>query len=88
MSGMMGQLTVELMPNGMFQGQLFGPPGQTAVQGMWQVTALNQLVLQGQQTNGFQTIPYSVLLQFNNIAPNHLAGVSGAGEQVVCQKLR
>lgn len=88
LSGMMGQLGVELFPNGMFQGQLFGPTGQTAVQGMWQITPLNQLVLQGQQSNGFQTIPYGVVLQFNNVTPNHLSGYSGAGEQVVCQKIR
>jgi hypothetical protein len=88
MSGMMGQLTVELFPNGMFQGQLLAPTGQTAVQGMWQITPLNQLVMQGQQSNGFQTIPYGVVLQFNSVAPNHLTGFSGAGEQVACQKIR
>ena len=55
MTGMMGQMTIELSYNGTFQGQLFAPTGQTAVQGMWQITPLNQLVFQGQQTNGFQT---------------------------------
>ena len=88
MTGMMGQLGVELFPNGMFQGQLFGPTGQTAVQGIWQISPLNQLVLQGQQSNGFQTIPYVVVLQFNTITTHHLSGFSGAGEQVVCQKVR
>lgn len=88
MTGMMGQLTVELAPTGMFQGQLLAPTGQTAVQGMWQITPLNQLVMQGQQTNGFQTIPYAVVLQFNSVTPYHLTGFSGGGEQVVCQKIR
>jgi hypothetical protein len=88
MTGMMGQLTVELAPTGVFQGQLLAATGQTGVQGMWQITPLNQLVLQGQQTNGFQTIPYGVVLQFNSVAPYHLAGFSGGGEQVVCQKIR
>jgi len=88
MTGMMGQLTVELFPMGTFQGQLFAPTGQTAVQGMWQITPMNQLVLQGQQTNGFQAIPYAVVLQFNSVTPSQLNGFSGAGEQVACQKIR
>lgn len=88
LSGMMGQMVLELFPTGTFQGQLIGPTGQTVIQGMWQITALNQLALQGQQSNGFMTIPYGVVLQFNNVTPNQLSGFSGVGEQVVCQKVR
>lgn len=87
LTGMVGNLNIQLMPNGMFSGQLLGPLGQTAVQGIWQVTPLKQLVLQGQQTNGFQVIPYGVLLQFNSISSHSLTGLTGGGEQVVCRKI-
>ena len=85
--GVMGQMTVELFANAMFRGQIVGPGGQSAVQGMWQITQLNQLVLQGQGTNGFITMPYHTVVQFTNILPNHLAGLSSVGEQIVCQKI-
>ena len=85
--GVMGQMTVELFANAMFRGQIVGPGGQSAVQGMWQITQLNQLVLQGQGTNGFITMPYHTVVQFTTILPNHLAGLSSVGEQIVCQKI-
>lgn len=80
-------LTLEMAPNGLFRGQLLTPVGVTVVQGQWQITPLNQLVLQGQETSGFQVLPYMVMIQFNQIAPNQLVGVTSAGEQVVWQRI-
>jgi hypothetical protein len=86
--GVMGTLTVELNPAGVFQGQLMKPTGMTAVQGQWQITPMNQIVMQGQETNGFMFLPYAVMIQIQQVLPNQLSGTSIAGEQVVWQKLQ
>jgi hypothetical protein len=84
----MGTMTVELNPVGVFQGQLMKPTGMTAVQGQWQITPMNQIVMQGQETNGFMFLPYVVMIQIQQVLPNQLSGTSNAGEQVVWQKLQ
>jgi len=86
--GIMGTMTVELNPAGVFQGQLMKPTGMTAVQGQWQITPMNQIVMQGQETNGFMFLPYVVMIQIQQVLPNQLSGTSNAGEQVVWQKLQ
>ncbi len=78
-----GELQIQLFPTGQFQGQLNNAMGSTAVQGQWQANpVMNQIGLQGFQTNGFQTMPYAVLLQVNGFDPSHISGASGVGEQV------
>src|SRR5262245_38468565 len=86
--GVMGTMTVELNPAGVFQGQLMKPTGMTAVQGQWQITPMNQIEMQGQETNGFMFLPYVVMIQIQQVLPNQLSGTSNAGEQVVWQKLQ
>jgi len=86
-TGMIGQLTIDLMPNGSFNGQLMTPMGLSQVSGQWQLTPMNQLVLQGQQTNGFQVIPYMTMINFTQVTPTQLTGVSSAGEQGVWEKI-
>ena len=57
--------------------------GASMVQGMWQANAFSQqLLLQGQQSNGFQTIPYGVMIQVAQFDARQLSGVSNIGEQV------
>jgi hypothetical protein len=85
--GVMGQLQLELFPNGLFRGQLIGPMGVTAVEGQWQANPLtNQIGLQGMQSNGFQTIPYIVLVQVTGFNPQQIVGVTSAGERVAWQR--
>ena len=86
--GAMASLRLDLAPAGVFQGQLMKPTGVTAVQGQWQITALNQIVLQGQETNGFMFLPYMVMIQFQQVTPNQLNGASVAGEQVIWQRIQ
>ena len=76
-----GQMMLQMAPNGAFQGQLMTPAGPGTVTGGWQVTPVGQLVLQGQQTMGWAVAPYFVVIQFNQITPNDLSGMTGA-EQV------
>ena len=81
--GVMAQMQLQVMPNAAFQGQLQSPLGATVVSGQWQVNPLmNQIVLQGQQSNGFQVQPYIVILQLTNVTPQLITAVSSAGEQV------
>ena len=85
--GVMGQLNIEVFPNGFFRGQLMTPMGATMVEGQWQANPMtNQIGLQGMQSNGFQTIPYVVFVQANSISPQQILGVTNAGEQVTWQR--
>ena len=84
----MGQLRLELFSNGQFRGQLMSPMGMTSIEGQWQTDpATNQIGLQGMQSNGFQTIPYVVLVQVTSFNPQQIVGVTSAGEQVSWQRL-
>lgn len=86
--GVSGQLRVEMLANGMFNGQLMTPLGLTTVQGQWQANPLtSQIGLQGMQTNGFQTMPYVVLVQVGFFDQQRITGVTSAGEQVAWQRL-
>lgn len=83
-----GQLNVEMFANGMFNGQLMSPMGMVSVSGQWQVNPLvNQIGLQGMQTNGYQTMPYIVMVQVNFFDGRHIAGVTSAGETVNWQRV-
>ena len=86
--GVMGQLNVEISSTGMFRGQLTNPMGITGVEGRWQVNpAINQIGLQGFQSNGFQTAPYLVLVQVSSFNSRQIVGMTSAGEQVNWQRV-
>ena len=82
-----GTLNIQFDPAGWFRGQKMVPGmGMSAVQGQWQILPGNQVAMQGQETLGFQVGPYSVLVQFQEIASARLVGVTSGGEQVICQR--
>ncbi len=86
--GMMGQLQVEMFGNGTFRGTLVSPMGVSGVEGQWQANPmLNQIGLHGFQSNGFQTIPYAVLVQVTFCNPHQIVGVTNAGEQVTWNRV-
>jgi hypothetical protein len=85
--GTMGQVFLEMQPNGVFQGQIRGPAGVLGVTGMWQVMPNGQLMMRGQQSNGWVTGPYMAVVQFGQVTPMGLSGVTGAGEQVTWSKV-
>ncbi len=86
--GVMGQMNLDLFPNGLFRGQLINPMGVTGVEGQWQANPIqNQIGLQGMQSNGFQVIPYAVLVQVTGLDAHQITGITGAGEQVRWQRL-
>jgi hypothetical protein len=78
-----GLMGIQLFPNGQFMGQ--APPFQ--YQGGWRLLPYNQLGLQGQMTNGFQTMPYFVRIQFTQISPNQLDGYTSGFEHAVWQRM-
>jgi hypothetical protein len=85
--GVTGQLNVELLPNGMFNGQVMSPMGWGSVSGQWQANPLtNQIGLQGMQTDGYQTMPYVVMVQVNYFDAQRITGVSNVGEQLTWQR--
>lgn len=85
--GMVGQMMLQIMLNGVFHGQLPTPIGMTMVEGQWQITPAGQLSLQGRQFIGFQVMPYMTIIQLNQTAPFQLVGTTGAGEQTIWQKM-
>jgi hypothetical protein len=50
---------------------------------MAQATPMNQLVMQGHETNGFQTMPHATIIQLSVVGPSDVAGITVAGEQAV-----
>ena len=86
--GAAGQMRLELLPNGFFRGNLMTPMGMTTVDGQWMANPmLNQIGLQGRQSNGYQIIPYGVMVQVTYFDAQQIVGMSAAGEQVSWQKV-
>jgi hypothetical protein len=87
MTGIVGQMTIELGPNYYFRGQLATAMTVSSVAGQWQLLPMNQLALQGQENMGYQVGAYSTVVQFTQISPNQLAAVTSAGEQTFWQRV-
>lgn len=82
----LGALTIQCDPSGWFRGQKFVPGmGLSAVLGQWQGMPGNQVVLQDEETLGFQVGSCGVMIQFVEVTATRLAGVTSGGERVVCQ---
>lgn len=81
---MPGQMMVEMHPNGFFRGQ----SPAFMVQGQWTITQFNQLVLSGTQTNGFQMLPYQVMLQFTAVTHSQLNGITSGNETAFWQRIQ
>ena len=76
----------ETYRNGFFRGQLKKLSGMTTVQAQWQAMPMNQIMLQGRETNGFQALPFMVAMQVARALPEELASISGAGDQILRRK--
>ena len=85
--GIVGQMMLQILNNGFFSGQLPTPMGMGTMEGQWQVTAMEQLTLQGRQTLGFQAMPYMTIVQFSQTGPYQMRGMTSAGEQTIWQKV-
>ncbi len=86
--GQTARLTLDFYPTGEFRGQLMTALGMSWVDGRWQVgPAANDVVLQGVQSNGLNNAQYVAAVQFNQISPSVLSGISAQGEQVVCRRI-
>jgi hypothetical protein len=85
--GMTTQMALQLMPNGLFHGQSLTPLGTMVVEGQWQASPGNQLIMQGQQSVGWQVLPYGVIVQFGQVGPQAMSGMTMGGEQTTWQKV-
>jgi hypothetical protein len=77
------QMNVEVRSNGTFQG---GSPA-LMVQGQWNISPLQQLVLTGQQSNGMQVAPYNVVIQFTQLSSDQLSGFTSGNEVTVWNRV-
>lgn len=77
------QMNVEVRMNGTFQG--VSPT--LMVQGQWNISPLQQLVLTGQQSNGMQVAPYNVVIQFTQLSNDQLSGFTSGSEVTVWDRV-
>jgi hypothetical protein len=77
------QMNVEVRTNGTFQG--VAPT--LMVQGQWNISPLQQLVLTGQQSNGMQVAPYNVVIQFTQLSSDQLSGFTSGNEVTVWNRV-
>ena len=70
------QMNLEMHPNGTFQG--VAPTFM--IQGQWTISAMQQVFLSGQQSNGMQVVPYNVAVQFTQVSQNQLGGYTSGNE--------
>lgn len=77
------QMNLEIRANGTFQG--IAPT--MMVQGQWNISPLQQLVLTGQQSNGMQVAPYNVVIQFTQLTANQLSGFTSGNEVTVWNRV-
>jgi hypothetical protein len=79
-NGFVGQASAQFLPTGQFVVQ--GVAGQAfEIQGIWQVDPMGSLALNGQQTDGFNVLPYQAVFQFTSTSQNQLQAAANTGEQ-------
>ncbi len=77
------QMNIEVQTNGTFQG--VAPT--LMVQGQWNISPMQQLVLTGQQSNGMQVAPYNVVIQFTQLSFEQLSGFTSGNEVTVWNRV-
>ena len=77
------QMNLEMHPNGTFQGAA----PTFMVQGQWMISAMQQVVLSGQQSNGMQVVPYNAAVQFTQVSQNQLNGYTSGNEMTVWNRI-
>lgn len=89
-NGIIGLATVQIFPNYTFQMRGTSPmsvTGQFFMQGWWSIDVFNQLLLQGQQSDGITYGPFAGAMRFTEIEQNRLAGTANTGSQLVWQRI-
>ena len=82
-----GAATLELLPNGLFRGEVASPLGRYALEGQWQANPFTrQIGLQGRQFNGFQAMPYVAAMQVTYFDRQQILGITADGAQTVWQR--
>lgn len=71
---------VWMQPNGSFQAQQL--PMGSSVQGRWSVDQVNQIHLQGVETNGYMSAPFAGGLRVMTFDRTQISGIGPLGEQV------
>ncbi len=86
-NGMVGQAMTEVYGNGAFRAQGTSPIARFGLEGTWQMVAANQILMMGQQSDGFRFMPFSVAVTFSQITPTMLVGFMSTGETVVWNRV-
>jgi hypothetical protein len=77
-------LPVALGPDGSFWTQL--PMGSQA-QGRWAINQGNQVYMQGMESNGMITAPYTAWLTVTNFTRDQINGVGSVGEPIIWRRV-
>lgn len=81
-------LHLQLLPAGMFRGEMNTPMGYTVIDGQWQADQLtNRIGFNGRETVGYNVGPYVALIQVTYFDAQQLVGVTNAGEGVTFHRI-
>jgi len=85
---MTGQATAEIYANGYFRAQGRSPAiPMFQIEGKWQILQSDQILLAGQQSDGYRAMPFNATVQFLQTTANMLTGSMSTGEQVVWRRV-
>ncbi len=85
--GSIGQATVEMYRNGAFRVQGTYSRGMYSIEGNWRILQSDEILLSGQQNDGYQITSFDRTVRFSRTSPNSLAGLMSSGEDLVWSRL-
>ena len=81
-------LHLQLLPGGMFRGEMNTPMGYTVIDGYWQADdSTNRIGFNGRQTVGYNVGPYVAVVQASYFDAQQLVGVTNTGEGVTFHRV-
>lgn len=86
-NGFSAQATVETYGNGAFRTRGTYPGGMYTIEGSWRVLGPDELLLSGQQNDGYQITSFDRTVRFSRISRNSFAGVMSSGEDLVWHRV-
>lgn len=86
-NGLTGQATVEMYRNGAFRVQGTYSGGGYSIQGNWRVLQPDEILLSGQQNDGYQITSFDRTIRFSRTSSSSLAGVMSSGEDLVWYRM-
>jgi hypothetical protein len=85
--GYTGQATAEMYSNGAYRVRGTYRGGTYHIEGNWRVLQADEILLSGQQNDGYQITSFDRTIRFTQTTPNSLAGLMSSGEDLVWYRM-